>query len=105
MKKTLFIALLLCFGITCQAQRIYYKGSRIGEIKSDGDVYINGSRVGEFESDGDVYKNGSRIGEIESDGDVYYKGSRVGEYDGINRKWAAGFFFFFFWDLENGNAK
>ena len=79
---------------------VYYKGSRIGKIEADGDVYYQGSRIGEIEPDGDVYLQGSRIGKVEKDGDVYYKGSRIGEGKGIKKEWLAGFFFFFFWDLD-----
>jgi hypothetical protein len=56
--KKLLIIMLAMSAWQISAQSVYYKGSRIGEIESDGDVYINGSRVGKFESDGDVYKSG-----------------------------------------------
>lgn len=76
------VLFLMLFTFTIgYSQSIYLKGSRIGEIESDGDIYINGSRVGEIESDGDVYLKGSRIGKIESDGDVYLNGSRIGKIE------------------------
>ncbi|MBX9852645.1 MAG: hypothetical protein K2X86_12940 [Cytophagaceae bacterium] len=104
--KKLFFLFVCCAAISSSfAQSVYYKGSRIGEIESDGDIYKNGSRVGQIESDGDVYVNGSRVGQVESDGDVYYNGSRVGEGRGIRQEYLAAFFFFFFWNLDSGRAR
>jgi len=77
MKKFILIFALLFVANYFTAQSLYIKGSRVGEIESDGDIYIKGSRKGQIESDGDVYRNGSRIGQIEADGDIYLNGSRV----------------------------
>ena|GEM_PF-1768057 len=82
LKRIFFMALLMVLAVTAtQAQSVYYKGSKIGVIESDGDVYYKGSKIAEFESDGDIYYKGSKIGEVESDGDVYYKGSKIGEVE------------------------
>ena len=78
--KHIFFTLAVAFiSSSSMAQDIYYKGSKIGEIQSDGDVYVNGSEVGE----------------IQSDGDVYYKGSQIGTAKGVKPAHAAVFFFFF----------
>lgn len=78
--KIIICALLVTFTISNSfSQSIYYKGSKIGEIQSDGDVYVNGSEVGE----------------IQSDGDVYYRGSQIGTAKGVDPAHAAVFFFFF----------
>ena len=87
--KKILVILLLLVSTAASGQSIYYKGSWIAEIEPDGDVYIHGSWVGE----------------IEEDGDVYYRGSFIGEGEGIKKEWLAGFFFFFFWDLETGSPK
>lgn len=79
MKILLGTVLTVLLASNAYSQDIYYKGSKVGEIQSDGDVYVNGREVGEIQSDGDIYKNGSEIGEIQSDGDIYYKGSEIGE--------------------------
>ena len=34
------------------------------------DLYLNGSRVGEIRSNGDIFKNGSRIGNVTKMSDV-----------------------------------
>lgn len=52
MKRLLLLLFLSVAHLYLYSQNIYYKGSRIGEIETDGDVYINGSRVGHIESDG-----------------------------------------------------
>ena len=78
--KYILTTLLFAFAISnASAQNIYYKGSKIGVIQSDGDVYYRGSEVGE----------------IQSDGDVYYKGSQIGTAKGVDPAHAAVFFFFF----------
>ncbi len=46
--KALITFSILFIGTTSFSQSVYYNGSRVGEIESDGDVYVNGSRVGQF---------------------------------------------------------
>jgi len=52
--RSLLILFLLTFASAVYSQNVYYNGSRIGEIKADGDVYVNGSRVGLVDNDGAV---------------------------------------------------
>ena len=59
MKKLILILVAGFFCTTISAQSLYIKGSKKGEIESDGDVYIGGSKKGNIESDGDVYVGGS----------------------------------------------
>lgn len=80
MKQIIRIILLVTVHHSCYAQ-LYYKGSNIGNIESDGNVYVRGSRVGKIELDGDIYVNGSRKAKYEDDGDVYLRGSRIGEIE------------------------
>ena len=58
----------------------------------------NNSRIGKVESDGTVRNaNNSRVGKIESDGTVRdANNSRMGSASGVNKKYAAAFFFFDF---------
>jgi hypothetical protein len=69
---------------------LWYKGSRIGEVESTGQVWIGGSRVGEIEADGRVWKDGSPVGEIQTDGKIWEGGSQVGEVESNGRVWKDG---------------
>ena len=75
---------------TVEYYKIWYKGSKVGEIGSNGKVWVNGSRVGEITSSGKVWKNGSRIGEIESNGNFWLNGSKVGEMENNGNVWKNG---------------
>ena len=58
----------------------------------------NNVQVGKIESDGTVRNaNNSRVGKVESDGTVRdANNSRMGSASGVNKKYAAAFFFFDF---------
>lgn len=73
-------------------------GSIVGSIAKDGTVRMDGSIAGSVDSKGTVRRGGSIVGSVESDGTVYKGGSIIGECPGLDRKWAAGFYFFFFLD-------
>jgi hypothetical protein len=73
-------------------------GSIVGSIAKDGTIRSGGSIVGSIEKDGTVRRGGSIIGSVESDGTVYEGGSIIGDCEGLDPKWAAGFYFFFFLD-------
>jgi hypothetical protein len=79
---------------------VYIGGSYAGKIEDDGDVYINGSFKGKIEDDGDVYIGGSYAGKVEDDGDIYEGGSSKGRGEHIRREWLAGFYFFFFTEVN-----
>lgn len=50
MKKFFFFIPLTCLSRVLISQKIYYKGSLVAEIETDGNVYIQGSNMGEFET-------------------------------------------------------
>ena len=82
MKKFLMlIAMTMCLGATGYAQ----------DLRNSSNSYI-----GKIESDGTVRdRSNSYLGKIENDGTVRDKSNRsIGKADGIERRYAALFFFF-----------
>ena len=94
------VMMLVCLTTGLSAQTIRNaNNSQVGKIESDGTVRnASNSRIGKIESDGTVRNaNNSRIGKIESDGTVRdANNSRMGSASGVNKKYAAAFFFFDF---------
>jgi hypothetical protein len=93
---------------------LWHKGSRVGEVESNGRVWIGGTAAGEIEpggrvwkggsvvgeigADGRIWEGGSQTGEVDADGRVWRNGSMVGEAPGLRLPWAAAVYFFFFID-------
>ena len=99
MKKLLLLFTILATACPGFAQDIRDgSGTGQGKIEADGTIRnSSGTSVGKIDRDGTIRNSsGTGIGKVENDGTIRNgSGTSVGKVEGIDRKWAAVFFFFF----------
>ena len=92
-----------CYFVTKDRQdlqvgaKVVWYDAYVGKVERDGTVRDrSNSYIGKIESDGTVRdRSNSYLGKIENDGTVRDKSNRsIGKADGIERRYAALFFFF-----------